>query len=319
MKLLSLFSKDKSFALPIIGSPLLNKLGLHIFRIRLADFFLALRRLQVSGFSRAEEFKQFKKDGVLVLENFLSDDEFLSLVNEIKNSMNTIDNTTPIQNYGDEGFGGKHNFEWGFDRYDGDTLNRFYNIESQHTQTQAFLNNKRLKKLTSLLSGTYHDKNKYYIYKLFHGAEDKNADSQKSIHRDTFHSAIKLWYFLDDVTDDHGPFHYAPGTHKMSKTRLAWEKERSIQASNDNKGGAFRISLEELSKQDGAELKSYPVKKNTLVIADIRGFHCRGLALESQVRLSIYANIRPSPYLFAFHAGKLRALGSRLSKSFSSN
>ena len=314
MKLISLFSKDKSFALPIIGNPFLNRIGLHVLRIHLADFVLALRRLQVAGFSRPKEFSQFKKDGILVLENFLPDDEFINLVNEIKTSMSAADNNTPIQNYGDEGFGGKHNFEWGFDRYDGDTLNRFYDIQSHHLHTQDFLNNKRLKKITSLLSGTYHDHKKYFLYKLFHGAEDKNADSQKSIHRDTFHSAIKLWYFLEDVTDDHGPFHYAPGTHKMNKTRLAWEKKRSIQASKDNKGGAFRISPEELSKQDGAELKSYPVKANTLVIADIRGFHCRGFAKENQERLSIYANIRPSPYLFAFHAGKLRALSKHLLK-----
>lgn len=314
MKLISIFSKDKSFALPTIGNPFLNKLGLHIFRIKLADIILTLRRLQVNGFSPSKEYDQFKKDGIIVLENFLPNDEFMSLVDEIKASMKAIDHTTPIQNYGDEGFGGKHNFEWGFDRYDGDTLNRFYNIKKNNLHTQAFLNNRRLKKITSLLSGTYHDHNKYYLYKLFHGKEDNNADSQKLIHRDTFHSAIKLWYFLDDVTEDHGPFHYAAGTHKMSKTRLAWEKKRSIQASNDNKGGAFRISEEELNLQDGAQLKSYPVRKNTLVIADIRGFHCRGLALENQERLSIYANIRPSPYFFAFHAGKLQSFAKHFFK-----
>ncbi|MFT6992151.1 MAG: hypothetical protein ACJASL_004149 [Paraglaciecola sp.] len=252
MGIFSVFSKDKSFALPIIGSPLLNKLGLHFFRIRLSDSLLKMRRLQVSGFFRPAELSQFKKDGIVTLENFLPEDEFINLVNEVKSIMADADKNTPIQNYGEEGFGQKHTFDWGFDRYDGDTLNRFYNIKDGHSHTQAFLNNKRLKKLTSLFSGTYHNSNKYHLYKLCHGKNEQNADSQKAIHRDTFHSAIKLWYFLEDVKDQHGPFHYALGTNQMTPNRLAWEKQRSIKASEENKGGAFRISLDELKQMDGS-------------------------------------------------------------------
>ncbi|MFY0640375.1 MAG: phytanoyl-CoA dioxygenase family protein [Bermanella sp.] len=305
--LLKVFTSNKSFALPVIGSPLLNKLGLHTFRMRLANGFLALRRFQVAGFVRPIEFQQFKRDGIVVLKDFLSESEFANLVSEVKNTMAKVDAYSPIQNYGDQGFGQKHTFDWGFDRYDGDTLNRFYAIKPEHKATHAFINNKRLKNLTSLFAGTYHDTNKYHLYKLFHGKEDTNADSQKAIHRDTFHSAIKLWYFLEDVKPEHGPFHYAPGTHRLTSRRLNWEKKRSIQASKENKGGAFRISNEALNTLGDGQLTSYPVKANTLVIADIRGFHCRGAALEHQSRLSIYANIRPAPFLPAFHSGKLKA------------
>lgn len=312
MGMLSLFSKDKSFALPIIGNPLLNKAGLHIFRIRLADLALSFRRFQVSGIKRPEEFSEFKKNGVVALENFLPKAEFEKLVSEIKSTMKEVDDRSPIQSYGDQGFGQKHAFDWGFDRYDGDTLNRFYKITEQQPNTRAFVNNPRLKKLTRYLAGTYHDESKYDLYKLHHGKEDINSDSQKLIHRDTFHSAIKLWYFLEDVKEEHGPFHYAAGTNKMTKNRLDWEKKRSIKHSLENKGGAFRITEEELNTLNDGQLKGYPVKANTLVIADIRGFHCRGPALEKQERLSVYANIRPSPYLFAFNAGKLKAFAKKL-------
>lgn len=313
MGMLSLFSKDKSFALPVIGNPLLNKLGLHVFRIRLADLALKLRRLQVSGIKRPAEFSEFQKNGVVALEDFLPKDEFETLVAEIKSTMKEVDDKSAIQNYGEKGFGKKHVYDWGFDRYDGDTLNRFYKIKPQHTSTQAFLNSPRLQSITRYFSGTYHDPSKYDLYKLHHGNEQQNADSQKLIHRDTFHSAIKLWYFLEDVEEKHGPFHYAPGTHKMSNSRLKWEKQRSIQASIENKGGAFRISETQLNDLGDGQLQAYPVKANTLVIADIRGFHCRGAALEHQDRISIYANIRPSPYLFAFNAGKLKAFAKKLS------
>lgn len=262
----------------------------------------------MAGFSRPTECRQFKQDGILALDNFLPEQEFAALLSEIKLTMKNADAQTPIETYGEQGFGEKHNFTWGFDRYDGGTLNRFYEITSDQPHTRQFLNNKRLKKITTYLSGTYHDASKFYLYKLFHGREEQNADSQKLIHRDTFHSAIKLWYFLEDVKPEHGPFHYAPGTHKMSQNRLVWEKQRSIKHSLENKGGAFRISEDELSALNDGELTSYPVKANTLVIADIRGFHCRGQALENQARISIYANIRPAPFLPAINIGFFKRL-----------
>lgn len=316
VSLLSLFSKDKSFVLPIIGSPLLNKYGLHIFRMRLADTLLRLRRIQVAGFTKSAEYKQFKRDGVIAIDNFLSKDDFAQLVAEVKNTMASADNQTPIKDYGEEGFGQKHTHSWGFDRYDGGTLNRFYSIEDGHIHTQKFLNDKRLINLTSRYAGTYHDKNKYDLYKLHHGDESDNADSQKLIHRDTFHSAVKLWYFLEDVTEDQGPFHYMPGSHLMTKKRQNWEKNRSIHASIDNKGGAFRISPDELEQVHDGKLQAYPVKANTLVIADIRGFHCRGLGSESTSRLSIYANIRPSPFLPAYNASRLKEIAGKIQKIF---
>jgi len=300
VNLFSVLTSQKSFALPIIGSVRLNRLGLHVARMKLANLMLGVRRFQISGLVRPAEYAQFKRDGILALENFLPEDDFAKLVAEVKATMQAADAQTPIEGYGEQGFGKKHNYPWGFDRYDGGTLNRFYTITAQQPATQQFVDNRRLKRLTSFLGGAYHDPGKYYLYKLYHGQEAVNADSQKAIHRDTFHSAIKLWYFIEDVKPEHGPFHYAPGTHRLSRKRLAWEKQRSIQASIENKGGAFRITPADLSTLGDGDLQPYPVKANTLVIADIRGFHCRGQALADQARLSIYANIRPAPFLPAW-------------------
>ena len=306
MGIFKIFTSHKSFALPVIGSPTLNKLGLHTARIRLANLFLSFRRFQVAGFARPSEYKTFQKDGIVVLEDFLPEEDFKDLVQQLKNTINSIDESHPIQNYGDLGFGQKHIFDWGFDRYDGNTLNRFYTIKSDQNSIQAFINHPKLKQLTTLFAGTYHDPSKYLLYKLFHGKENGNADSQKDIHRDTFHSAIKLWYFVEDVKPEHGPFHYAFGSHKLTPKRLAWEKQKSIRASKHNKGGAFRINAKELKEIGQGEVQALPVKANTLVIADIRGFHCRGKAHVNQERLSIYANIRPAPFLPAFNASRLR-------------
>ena len=34
----------------------------------------------------------------------------------------------------------------------------------------------------------------------------EQEDGQRQLHRDTFHSCITLWYFLDDVSEENGLF-----------------------------------------------------------------------------------------------------------------
>ena len=83
----------------------------------------------------------------------------------------------------------------------------------------------------------------------------------------------------------------------MTKKRLQWERDFSIQAARTNAGGSFRISEDELHQIGCAPVKTYTVKANTLVMADVRGFHARGPALRAGAqRLSIYGNIRPWPF-----------------------
>jgi hypothetical protein len=73
---------------------------------------------------------------------------------------------------------------------------------------KLLVKNPRLSLLTFALFGQFNWKSKYYIYELRHGDESINPDIQKQIHKDTFHHTYKLWYFIDEVTDEQGPFAY---------------------------------------------------------------------------------------------------------------
>ena len=94
----------------------------------------------------------------------------------------------------------------GVDRFDGDTLNRFIDIDAASMpHAAAFARNGDVSALTRTGVGVPHPAWKTQIYVTAHGAEDRHPDIQKLLHRDTFFSAMKFWYFLRPVRDEDGP------------------------------------------------------------------------------------------------------------------
>lgn len=127
-----------------------------------------------------------------------------------------------------------------------------------------------------------------------------DGDHQKDAHVDTFFPAIKWWWFPDEVKMEHGPFHYARGSCYPTDTYLDWVYNESMNILEDKypkwkgKGhmeGSFRASEEELIAME-FELEPIPVKANTLVIANVAGFHSRGEVEQEYIRGAIHGSIR---------------------------
>ena len=295
--LVNALSPATGFGLPFIGNPLLNKSGLHLWRIRAADSALKMRRRQITEKSALAE--TLADQGVAVVENFLNDETFAALQNEVRQVVDNSERKNPAKNSDTERFGNKHHFDGGFDRYDGDTLNRFLDISAAATPlTDQFLQNEDLQRVCNLSTGTRFNTAKFQIYLTRQTEIEKARDPQLHMHRDTFFSCLKLWYFTEDVTLEDGPFKYCPGSHRMTPGRLEWEHAQSIHAARTNSGGSFRISEADLASLGFPEVKTYPVSANTLILADVRGFHARGPAQKAGAqRLSIYGNIRPWPFV----------------------
>jgi len=237
--------------------------------------------------------------GVAVIENFLSETSFDALRNEVRQVVRKSEQKTPAINSNTQRFGNKQLFAGGFDRYDGDTLNRFLDITPGSTPlTHGFLQNRDLQRVCNHSTGTRFNTAKFQIY-LTRQTEIENArDPQLHMHRDTFFSCLKLWYFTEDVTPEDGPFKYSPGSHRMTPDRLEWEHAKSIHAARTNSGGSFRISDSDLAAIGYSKAKTFPVSANTLILADVRGFHARGPAQKAGAqRLSIYGNVRPWPFI----------------------
>ena len=148
--------------------------------------------------------------------------------------------------------------------------------------------------------GTQLTAKKASIYLTVQGDELRNPDVQKELHRDTFQPAIKFWYFLEKVTLAEGPLEYVIGSHLLTPARLRWEYRRSVEASRPGSrdtGGSFRIDEQMLQSLGLGLPRPLGVRENTLVIADVRGFHRRAHGTLGSRRISIYGNVRPRPFV----------------------
>jgi hypothetical protein len=297
---LQIFTAAKAFSEPWIGQPTLNRAGLHPVRIALSDAALGLRRLQAPGFGRGDAMQQLRRNGVVVLPDFLPAAQFEALQREAREAVAESRRVHPPPPNQQRGFGDPIDFPGGFDRYDGGTLNRFLALSGQVLpHAHAFATHDRVSRLCQAAAGARHRPDKFWIHEIVHGDERDNPDIQKRLHKDTFHSTVKIWFTLEDVEPQHGPFHYVVGSHRMTRQRYAWEYRRSLQAcapDAKSRGGAFRVTPAELDAMGLPAPTPFAVRANTLLMADTRGFHRRGHASAGSRRLAIYAGLRPSPF-----------------------
>lgn len=132
--------------------------------------------------------------------------------------------------------------------------------------------------------------------------EPGNNDHQKLIHSDIFFPAIKYWYFPEEVTLETGPLNYVRGSTKITRQLLNFYYYQVLDIcagddfveewrGKDHKEGSFRVSEDELD-QMGYHIEPVTVPANTLVIANVFGFHARGDALLKNIRTAIHGSIR---------------------------
>jgi len=85
VRFVQLFTQAKSFKHnPIIGSLILNRCGLHVIRIVLAQSIMRLR-FQMLGFGIDKDLKRsYFKDGFMVIENAMSEQSFQQIKNQVR-------------------------------------------------------------------------------------------------------------------------------------------------------------------------------------------------------------------------------------------
>lgn len=285
----------KSFSHPLVGHPGLNRAGLHVARMATTDVAFAVRRL-VSG---APFCDALTRDGIAVLPHFADAATFSEIQREVREALAETAERVPRPASRTRGFGPKIPFEGGFDRHDGAALNRFVHVDGPLlTRTHRFVVEK-LAPLGARAVGERVKARKYAIQELLHYRDDD--DLQKDTHRDTFQPALKLWYFIEDVRVEDGPFEYVRGSHRLTPARARWEYQHSVKASRpvaSDRSGSFRITDDELRAMGLPLPEPFPVEANTVVIANVRGFHRRA-AVQQEVarRVAIHASLRPTPFV----------------------
>lgn len=297
----SIFTSMKVFSDRWVGDPTLNRMGLHRRRLKTAQAITRLRRAQTVRPRDAHE-RHLLESGFVAIEDFLPAARFSALKAEVEAAVEAAEAHTPLPPEPEVwGFGDSERHDWGFDRFDGSTLNRFVR---PGPLAAAFPHNPRFRRLARLVTGRAMRAQRNWIYLTVNGEEDQIHDIQREYHRDTFFNAMKYWFFLDPVREEDGPFVYAPGSHKLTPERLAWEEAKAdaavqarIEGNRGGMTGSFRIDEEEIAALGFPEPQSYPVPENTLLVANVFGFHRRGDAETGTRRLALYGNHRPQPFL----------------------
>ncbi|MEL7465379.1 MAG: phytanoyl-CoA dioxygenase family protein [Pseudomonadota bacterium] len=275
------FGPEKSFlANPIIGNRRLNELGLHRARVAAAEKLARFRRSMMTGVS-AEDRAAYDRDGFIIKENFLPPEVFKRVREEV--------------------FGQSHPAR---EMRQGQTVTRMIPLtlaaKDRMPETVRAAHEPSLNRLAGYVAGRggwpIH-----FIQTVIAEASKKPVDPQTALHADTFHSTSKFWLFLHDVELDDGPFMFAPGSHRLTPERLAWEHEQSITAREERRPhhsfGSFRIPTDQLVNRLGyREPQPVPVPANTLVVADTYGFHSRSPSTRPTVRTEIHGHLRRNPF-----------------------
>jgi Phytanoyl-CoA dioxygenase (PhyH) len=273
---------------------------IHLARTAVANWCNASRRAVALAFMlRRDEERALAEEGIAVIPDFLPADEFRKVADEARRAMAMAEESVPVRQRSEPGFGAQELHAWGFDRYDGGTLNRFVDIDpATMPATRAMANDARIARLCRVGLGMSRPPRRGMIYLTVHGNEASNHDIQKDLHRDSFSRKMKYWYFLEPVGTDDGPFVYAPGSHRLTAARLAWEREQAQRHGVPGLlvDGAYRISAAQLAGLGLPPPRAIEVAANTLVIADTFGFHRRGDARPGSRRLAIYGQKKPWPF-----------------------
>ena len=290
LSIAELYTGAKSFKNnPVIGSPLLNMLGLHVVRILSARFSFALRRLTLRWGVPSAQRKQFIEDGIAVVPDFISGTDLAQIFKEIDSSNCEVRRLTE---------GSTHIFRVEMNE-----------LMSEQLPTLArVLERPAYRRLMAFAAGTRYLPPMMLERMAFGaGLETGEPDPQQTAHIDTFQPTMKSWLFLKDVTPDDGPFHFSKGSQKITLKRLMWEYRQSCSAHKRRDGhsehGSFRVEGDDFAAMGISNPEPLLVKAGTLVVANTHAVHCRGNGKPGAERIEVFAPKRasamfPIPSLF---------------------
>jgi len=280
--IVQLLTGTKSFAdNPIIGSAALNRRGLHVRRLLLAHRLAAMRRAMLAGRVGADDRAALERDGFLIKPDFLPPDLFRALLAEVKAHRGP-----------------------GRETIQGDTVTRRIALDPKALSVlpavRKVIELPAFQGITRYVN-SFDVEPMFYLQTILTHVRKGPPDPQLKLHSDAFQPSVKAWLFLTDVEERRAPFMYVPGSHKPTGARLAWEKAMSIAVSGEgerlSRRGSFRIDPAELPALDLPPPMAVAVKANTLVVADMYGFHARGLSDQPTMRVEIWAYGRHSPFV----------------------
>lgn len=266
---------------PLIGSARLNRLGLHLGRVRLAAVLCGWRRRRLARHVRKDWREAFDRDGFVAIPDIVDPADFPAL----RAAMLGFE--APAR-----------------EMRQGDAITRRMAIDRAMLEAipalRALLERPDIVALLHYVA-SYRTTPLHYIQTIVSHVDGNVPDPQETLHADTFHSSLKAWLFLNPVSAEEGPFTYVRGSHRFTNERLAWEHRRSlcdpVLVDRLSARGSPRVTAADLDAMKLPAPEALAVPANTLVVADTVGFHARGAADRPGERVEIWSYARRNPFL----------------------
>ena len=269
----------------IVPSPLANRLGVPVIRTLLADILIKLRRFKNCR-PKDDYEKKLIKDGIVVIPNFLPDQDFKELKSEFDNNISILENVKIVKK--------------------GSMQVNIRNVEQNEYEKfpamKKFARNKQLIRLISVGEGTkvVNELKKFDLEKTIFGDPNKDTDGNVPFHADIHFHSHKVLYYMSDVTEEGGPFVYCKNSHLNNLDRLLFEFKRGQLKDSHKEGWRIQEHLDKkFFKNYFIKLKTNEYKvacpANTLVIANVHGFHKRGESISGVERSLIRIPYRYNP------------------------
>jgi len=260
-----------------------NFFGLQVFRYLFARIFYNLK-----FYISTNKDHDLKKNGYLIIENFLSSEEF----NELKNEyLKAIDDKSFSSKYLEFGEGVdatyaiinddvKIKYPLLYKLYSNEKLKSFFKINELKENVNLVAKIERIKSVSN-----------------------EKKDKVRTFHYDTYFNTFKAWLYLTDVNENNGPLIILEKSHHFSLKRLLNEWITSINYSlSKDKKNWFGYGLATGNKEDAfAKAKKMIVKKNTLLFVNTNALHKRGEAESGSIRDSIHFYTRENPFKIFFN------------------
>ena len=275
-----------------VGSVIENKAGSQVLRV-LSKHFLWRIRTGTHGSEISEFARRLDRDGVLVIENFLSGDDFEAVCNEYESVMKTYE----LGPY--KGVDGGRLYRTQVPL--GGNSVKLVSIE-KHFQNNNFLNS-----IASFVIRRKIRKKPEIFLDRYKSVTDVGVDNdiENILHSDLHTPTVKMFFYLNHVTEENGAFVYAKGSHRLSFARLRHEYDLSIREAKlkaglpvanyllETRANETRNIVDPNSyKRMGLVETSITANPNTLVVANNMGFHRRGEFAVGKERKALLINYR---------------------------
>jgi ectoine hydroxylase-related dioxygenase (phytanoyl-CoA dioxygenase family) len=255
----------------VVESRSLNRVGAQPFRAVVARLIH-----RAAGAIGGSDIDELSRTGLIVLQDFLPLDEFELLRDEATAFAQTGPPSRVVR--------------------DGGTCTSIWTLppteDDRFRQLERWCRDERVLDLAR--GAEHHWVRPNHALRTLEHLHIKNTDEhdgQTDLHIDAPFDTHKLWLYLDEVSPEHAPFVYVPGSHKLDWTRLRGEYLESIGENNRSR----RVSAEEVRRR-GLEVRSVTCTPNTLVLANTCGYHGRSRGALGATRRALHMMFRSNPF-----------------------